>query len=377
MSSGCAHRGVFRFIGDDQAVGGGGHGAARPPARRAASTTANRSGSAAARARNPSRTRRWKARSNSASKRVTSPGALRARPTSTGTSRRIVRSGLSPSVAVASSVAQRVERDAGAVALVGEGRIGEARADDRPTRVERRPDDLGHELAPGGVEQQRVGQRVGRGGRSVRASRTSRSRSPSHVPPGSRVRWTSQAASRECVGERVAWVVLPAPSGPSIVMNQPRVGRPGRSRASVAERPAVPSDVVRPRVSSVTDRRDGRSGRHRRRSPMTRDATMTAPCPSPIRVRARRAGSRLVASRPCSLPPSRPRTRSATSRSTTTPGSGSSRIGSCSTSSSTRRRSRPSRRASASTPTATARSPTTRPTPAAWPPASARDADSS
>ena len=48
--------------------------------RRPASMTANRSGSAAARARNPSRTRRWKARSNSASKRVTSPGALRARP---------------------------------------------------------------------------------------------------------------------------------------------------------------------------------------------------------------------------------------------------------------------------------------------------------
>ena len=58
----------------------------------------------AAMARNPSRTRRWKARSNSASKRVTSPGALRARPISTGTSRTIVRSGPRPSVAVVSSI---------------------------------------------------------------------------------------------------------------------------------------------------------------------------------------------------------------------------------------------------------------------------------
>ncbi len=59
------------------------------------------------------------------------------------------------------------------------------------------------------------------------------------------------------------------------------------------------------------------------------------------------------------------RTRSATSRSTTTPGSASSPTGSSSTSSSTRRRSRPSRHASTSTPMATARCPTRRPTPAA------------
>ena len=68
---------------------------------------------------------------------------------------------------------------------------------------------------------------------------------------------------------------------------------------------------------------------------------------------------------------SRPRIRSAISRSTTTPACGSNRTGSCSTSSSTRPRSRPSRRASASTPTATATSPTPRPTPDARPRATA------
>ena len=49
---------------------------------RVASTTTKRSGDAAASARNPSRTRRWNARSNSASNRVTSSGAFRASPTS-------------------------------------------------------------------------------------------------------------------------------------------------------------------------------------------------------------------------------------------------------------------------------------------------------
>ena len=272
--------GVFRFIrrrpaGRPRAAIGERH------LRRggdAASTTAKRSGSAAARARNPSRTRRWKARSNSASNRVTSPGALRARPTLDGQVeqerqvRAAGRRSRRPGARAGSS-----SGTPGAVALVGERRVGEAGADDRPARSQRRPDDLGHELAPGGVEEERVRQRIGRRPAPVRARRTSRSRSPSQVPPGSRVSGRPGRAPRDARRARSAWVVLPAPSGPSRVMNQPRDGPPRSSHApSVADASAASGrdHPSRPRArrrstaqapgrrtahSPATDPQDGRS----------------------------------------------------------------------------------------------------------------------
>ena len=112
-----------------------------------ASMTAKRPGSAAASARKPSRTRRWKARSNSASKRVTSPGALRAqaRPRRAGRGGWSGRAGGRRSRR-ASSARSRSSGDARPVALVGQGRVGEPGAQDGPPGLERRSDDLGHEL---------------------------------------------------------------------------------------------------------------------------------------------------------------------------------------------------------------------------------------
>ena len=92
--------------------------------------TAKRAGSAAASARKPSRTRRWKARSNSASKRVTSPGDLRARPAST---RQVQQDRQVRHQAVGGDRlerAQPLQRDARAVALVGQRRVRVAGADD-------------------------------------------------------------------------------------------------------------------------------------------------------------------------------------------------------------------------------------------------------
>ena len=128
-----------------------------------ASMTTNRSGACLAIARNPWRTRRWKSRSNSASKRVTSPGALRARPVSTGRSSTIVRSGVSPSVAMRASVPSVAQIDARAVPLVGHGRVGEPGADHGRAGLERRSDDLADELTASCIEQQRIGQRIRRG----------------------------------------------------------------------------------------------------------------------------------------------------------------------------------------------------------------------
>ena len=59
-------------------------------------------------------------------------------------------------------------------------------------------------------------------------------RSPSHVPPGSRVRWTRVPRSLRWVANRSAWVVLPPPSGPSTVMSAPRRTSPPDIGASVA-----------------------------------------------------------------------------------------------------------------------------------------------
>jgi hypothetical protein len=55
-----------------------------------------------------------------------------------------------------------LDRQAGAVALVRQRGIGESRAHDADCGRERRADHLLDELAAGGVEQQRVGERVDR-----------------------------------------------------------------------------------------------------------------------------------------------------------------------------------------------------------------------
>src|SRR3954447_13238997 len=55
-------------------------------------------------------------------------------------------------------------------------------------------------------------------------SKSSRTRSPSLVPPGSRVATTSRPASRKASASSSAWVDFPEPSRPSNVMNIPSLG---------------------------------------------------------------------------------------------------------------------------------------------------------
>ncbi len=62
-------------------------------------------------------------------------------------------------------LAESLERHACPEPLVGQRRIGEAGADDRSTGADRRADHLADQLPPRGVEEQGVGQRIGRGGR--------------------------------------------------------------------------------------------------------------------------------------------------------------------------------------------------------------------
>src|SRR5437667_12143865 len=50
----------------------------------------------------------------------------------------------------------------------------------------------------------------------------SRMRSPMAVPPGSRVTSGSMPRLRSHSAKSLSWLLLPAPSGPSQVMNQPR-----------------------------------------------------------------------------------------------------------------------------------------------------------
>jgi len=59
-------------------------------------------------------------------------------------------------------VPEPVQRQAGPVALVGQGRVREPGTDHRPAGLERRPDDLDDQLAPGGIEEQGIGERVDR-----------------------------------------------------------------------------------------------------------------------------------------------------------------------------------------------------------------------
>ena len=98
--------------------------------------------------------------------------------------------------------------------LVGERGVDVAVADDGRAAVESGPDDLGDELRASGGEER--GLRPGRS--SSPCSNTCRMRSPSGVPPGSRVATTSPSCDSRSASS-LAWVVLPEPSRPSKVTN--------------------------------------------------------------------------------------------------------------------------------------------------------------
>ena len=252
----------------------------------------------------------------------------------------MVRSGRRPSVAASSSAWRRIELDAGAEPLVGQGRVGVARADDRPPGVERRSKDLHDELPTRGVEQEGVGQRVGRGGRSgprkEQLAQTFAQPRPAGLAGQEHVMTESLEVGRETRRLRR----LAGPFG-TFDRDEPTAARlTGTCHGgSVADGPAPPgpsSADGRPvRIRSV--------GRHRGRAPLPRRRLIATLLGLAGVARAARPG--------------RSPTRWATSRSTTTRASVSSPTPCASTSSSTRRRSRPSRRARRSTPTATARSP--------------------
>ena len=149
---------------------------------------------------------RWNARSNSASKRVTSPGALRCQADLGRQVEQDRQVGRRPSVAAAPGRrgvrAGRRRRSPGRPAVESANRAH--------TTVRRRgragPMTSRHELATGGIEEERIGQGVPRRPPApVRARRTSRIRSPSQVPPGSRVTSTSTP--------RLASVVAAEPPG--------------------------------------------------------------------------------------------------------------------------------------------------------------------
>ena len=92
--------------------------------------------------------------------------------------------------------AKAIQGHAGAVALIGERRIGVPSAQDGPARFERRPQHFDHELAAGGIEQNAsVNGSVAADG-PVRARRSSRTRSPIQVPPHWLAREQSSYTSR-------------------------------------------------------------------------------------------------------------------------------------------------------------------------------------
>src|SRR5688572_3454897 len=112
----------------------------------------------------------------------------------------------------------------------------------------------------------------------VRASRTWRTRSPSHVPPGSRVRSTRTPRAARWSRRRSAWVVLPPPSGPSIVMNAPWPGVAVGDIGCECSRPLGQSrhhpPCARPRTLRAMGRHLGsslssRAGRLRRSAAVT------------------------------------------------------------------------------------------------------------
>ena len=94
------------------------------------------------------------------------------------------------------------------------------RSTDGPRRAP--ADDLVDELPAGGVEQERVGQRIGPGRRAGPGQQELADPFAEPGPARLAGQRARRAASAEMRARRSAWVVLPAPSGPSIVMNQPR-----------------------------------------------------------------------------------------------------------------------------------------------------------
>ena len=130
------------------------------------------------------------------------------------------------------------QRQAAAVALVGDRRVGIPGADHERASGQGRPDHVVDVLRPGGVEQEGVGPRARAATESWPASiRMSRISSPTGVPPGSRVRTTGRPAASASVADPApAWIVLPEPSGPSNVTNQPRRW-PAHDRRTPAARP--------------------------------------------------------------------------------------------------------------------------------------------
>ena len=94
-------------------------------------------------------------------------------------------------------------------------------------------------------------------------STSSRTDSPSGVPPGSRVRMTSMPRARSAVAMASMWVLLPAPSIPSNVISRPRAGA-----APITGCPAGtcrPLDCVQPawRRNARFHRRAKRNTAHR------------------------------------------------------------------------------------------------------------------
>ena len=145
--------------------------------------------------------------------------ARRARPTSTGTSSRSVRSGERPPVAIAFAVDERAA-EAAAVALVGQRRGGEAVADDDGAGFERRADDVATRWARAASKS-----RSSLSGPPTRprARTMSRMRSPRSRAAGLARVDHLVAGGAESLGEGAAWTAdLPAPSPPSRTMKRPR-----------------------------------------------------------------------------------------------------------------------------------------------------------
>ena len=119
--------------------------------------------------------------------------------------------------------AERFEGHPRAEALVGECRVGVAAAHDDRFVIEGRPDHLSDEVSPGRFEQEGIGQRVGRFHTAVAReqdfaqllaeTRTARLAGDDD--------WS--AGCPQALRQPLHLVVLPDPSGPSIVMNRPRL----------------------------------------------------------------------------------------------------------------------------------------------------------
>ena len=140
-------------------------------------------------------------------------------PTSTPTSSRKVRSGLSPA-AQRSSSAMRAAVDAAAAALVGEAGIGEAVGEHRGAARQRRRDEFAHQLRARGEHQQQFGL-------GAQRPRRIQQQLADRLAAGRAARLARQhdleAARRPARRASPSSTVdLPAPSPPSIEISSPR-----------------------------------------------------------------------------------------------------------------------------------------------------------